>query len=467
MKYRIFVLVLLVGSFVATTAMAQSRIAVLPLDASEGSRSVATRMAELLNAGGRDVVFGDPVFIEVAEHRVKPDPDVALEFSGVSEQIAEGINQFFYAGHTESLKLLSPIIQRGIQHFDYVITRPDLVAQLYEASLIQLRSYGGVNRNEDMKTTANLLARYFPTLTPSLKNSPPEVVALMRETKIATLEQPGAKIAIEPTHTGDCRRYLNGSPVKEGSYPVAPDTPVYVFIECDGKRSPAWRVQVPAGKSVVVPISMNTYEEFTLPDDSFESRRSAEDVMSAVAFWGKFDEVVGLRQPATVNTAPTLFGHYRQGRVTWTETRDVPAFVGFVEQTFAVTVGETSDSKADSSPTDWTSWAMVGGGILVAGGGGLLMYLGSSEATSLICSGFATEKPEAGQCDGVTNTGALNEDDFDSRKLKANVFSVGGASLIGAGLGLTVWGVVRMMDSGGEVAAQIVPTSDGFVWRFQ
>ncbi len=454
-------------SLVTSTAAAQGRIAVLPLDASEGARQVATRMAELLNAGGRDVVFGDPVFMQIAEHRVTPDPDVALEFSGVSEQIAEGINQFFYAGHSESLRLLSPIIQKGIQHFDYVITRPDLIAQLYEASLIQVRSYGGVNRNEDMKATANLLARHFPTLTPSLKNSPPEVVALMRETKAAVLEQPGARLAIEPMEAGDCRRYLNGSLVKEGSYPVAPDTFVYVFIECDGQRSPAWRIQVPAGKSVVVPLSMKTYEQFTLPDDSFESRRSAEEVMMAVAFWGGFDEIVGLRQPATVNTAPTLFAHFKQGRVTWTETRDVPAFVGFVEQTFAVTVGDKAQSKSESSPIDWTSVAMVGGGVLVAGAGGLLMYLGSSEATTLVCSGFTTQKPEPGQCDGVNSPAALSEDDFDSRKLKANLFSVGGVSLIGAGLGLTVWGVVRLVSSDEGVAAQIVPTTDGFVWRFQ
>lgn len=449
----------------ASPAYAQGRIAVLPLDDTEGSTSVATRMAELLTTGGRDVVFGDPVFQRVLEHRVEPDPDAAAEFSGISEQIASGINQFFYAGNEDALKILSPVLQKGLQHFDYVVTRPDLVAQLYEASLIMVRAYKGLKREDDMKTTATLLARYFPMMAPNLKSSPPDILALMKDTKAELLETPGSRVGIELRENRECRRYLNGTQIKEGAYPVAPDSDVFLYIECEGQRSPVWKLKVPAGKSIVVPLSTKEIDSLVMGDDSFEARRSAEEVMAAVAFWGGFDEVVGLRQPATMNTAPTLFGHLKQGRVTWTETRDTPAFVGFVEQTFAVSVDAPAQAQSEGSSTDWSSIALTSGGIVLAGVGGALIYFGHAEAQDLICTGFTTESPSG--CDSGP-ADFISEDEFNDRKSKANLYSVGGISLVGAGLGLAVWGIYGLVTGDGEAeASRLTPTADGFVWRFQ
>ena len=345
-------------------------------------------------------------------------------------------------------------------NFSYLATRPDLVPQFFEAGLIVLRAYQGLKRPEDVKATANLLARLFPALSPSLKTAPPDVLELMRKSKANVVEKAGAKVGIRIEGDAKCTRYLNGTAIQDGSYPVAPETPLYIFAECDGHRSDVWELRVQPGRNVVVPLVPNYGDQFKMSDDSFQSRRDAEVVLQSIAFWGGFEEVVGLRQPATQNTAPTLFGHLREGHVTWTETRDVPAFVGYVESTFDVRVSDTA--PAPTSNVDWVAWSLVGGGALTAAGGVVLVLLANQKAQDIVCSGSAVEKPSAADCDG--SFAPLTEAEFNSQRSTANAMRVGGFTAIGAGAALLTWGLWRFLDE--DATVHVNPSGGGFTWAF-
>jgi len=455
MKFLILLIILMSGPVFAQ----EGRVAVIPFDQTEGSRAAASRMAEMLAGAGRDVVNGDPVFEAVSQHRIDVPNEIASEFVGVSERIAQGGNDFFYKGEAQALEILSPILELGVRNFANLASRPDLVPQYYEAGLIVLRAYQGLKRPDDVKATARLLARLFPALSPSLKTAPPDVLEMMRNAKASVLEKDGAKVGVRVDGVEGCRRYLNGTPVKDGSYPVASETPVYVFVECQGRRSAVWELRLQPGRNVVVPIVPGYQDGFAMSDDSYQSRRDAELVMQAIAFWGGFDEVVGLRQPATQQTAPTLFGHLRDGHVTWTETRDVPAFVGFVEKTFDVQVAAGANPE---SPPDYFARSLVGGGAMAAIGGGVLIFLGQNKAQDILCSGSAQQKPDVGDCSGAPIP--LSESEFDSERTKANALRISGVSLAGAGVVALAWGVWRLVDD--DVPEEIRPAGGGISWRF-
>lgn len=455
MKFLVFLFL----SLSAPAFAQQGKVAVIPFDKTDGSRAAASRMAEMLAGAGRDVVDGGPVFEAVSQHRIDVPIEVAEEFVGVSERIAQGGNDFFYKGENQALEILSPLLELGVRHFAYLASRPDLVPQFYEAGLIVLRAFQGLKRPDDVKATANLLARLFPALSPSLKTAPPDVLEMMRNAKASVLENGGAKVGVRVEGIDNCRRYLNGTPIGDGSYPVASQTPVYVFVECQGRRSGVWELRLASGRNVVVPIVPGYEDNFAMSDDSYQSRRDAELVMQAIAFWGGFDEVVGLRQPATQQTAPTLFGHLREGHVTWTETRDVPAFVGFVEKTFDVQVAA---GAAPETRTDYAAWSLVGGGALAALGGGAMVLWGNATAQDILCSGSALQQPDAGDCSGVQTP--LSESEFETERTKANVLRIGGISLVGAGVVALAWGVWRLVDD--DVPEQIRPTGGGISWQF-
>ncbi len=455
MKLLVFLMVLLSAPVFAQ----EGRVAVIPFDQTDGSRAAASRMAEMLAGAGRDVVNGGPVFEAVSQHRIDVPNEIASEFVGVSERIAQGGNDFFYKGETQALEILSPILELGVRNFAYLASRPDLVPQYYEAGLIVLRAYQGLKRPDDVKATARLLARLFPALSPSLKTAPPDVLEMMRNAKASVLEKDGAKVGVRVEGAEDCRRYLNGTPVEDGSYPVASQTPVYVFVECQGRRSAVWELRLQPGRNVVVPIVPSYQDGFAMSDDSYQSRRDAELVMQAIAFWGGFDEVVGLRQPTTQQNAPTLFGHLREGHVTWTETRDVPAFVGFVERTFDVQVA--AGTAAEQQP-DFIGWSLVGGGFLAAAGGGALILVGNAKAVDIKCSGSAVQKPDPSDCDGAQVP--LSESEFESERTTANALRIGGISLAAAGVAAIAWGVWRLLDD--DAPEHIEPAGGGFTWQF-
>ena len=98
MKFWVFVSLLLSSSAFAQ----QGKVAVIPLDQTEGSLAAASRMAEMLAAGGREVVYGEPVYEMVLRHRVTTDPQVVQEFVGMSERIGQGGNDFFYKGEAQA-----------------------------------------------------------------------------------------------------------------------------------------------------------------------------------------------------------------------------------------------------------------------------------------------------------------------------------------------------------------------------
>lgn len=446
---------------VCDVAWAQ-KIAVVPLDQTDETQAAASRMAEMLASGGREVVYGEPVFEAVAQHKVPVNPTVATEFVGISERIARGGNDFFYKGESQALEVLAPVMELGVREFSYLASRPDLVPQFYEAGLIVLRAYQGLKRPEDVRATASMLARLFPALSPSLKTAPPDVLELMRTAREGVVVGDGASVGVRVEGEDGCIRYLNGTPIEQGSYPVAANSPVYVFVECSGRRSDVWELRVPPGKQVVVPITASHSDRFELSDDSFESRREAEVVMLTIAFWGGFDEVVGVRQPSTQANSPTLFGHLRERHVTWTETRDVPAFEGFVERTFDVRVQNGEVGRLESaSETDWTPWVMVGTGVVMAAGGGVSIWMAEETADDIVCSGSALEKPEPGACENVGTP--LTEEAFEDEVLKANVLRIGGVAAAGVGLGLVGWGIWKMV---GDETSRVEPARGGFAWRF-
>lgn len=471
-------LILLVTTLASSTVSAQEAvqgqtsegrsIGVVALDDNEGSKRASTRMAEVLVSGGHKVVYGDQVFKRIQEAKSEVSPEVAREFSGISERIAKGVKSFFYEGYDQAIDQLAPLLQLGIKRFSFVAQRPDIAAQLYEAGLVLIRAYEGRDQSKDAEAIASVLVRYFPAQKPTLDSSPPEVIEMIRAARKRVAGDEAA-VGIKPIGKGECNSFLNGSRVADGFFPVAAGQEVFVQVECDGTKGPQWKLSVSSGQRVIAPVPVAEINDLNLSDDSFESRREAERVMQAIRFWAGLDEVIGIRHPETEGDAPTLFGHLKDGSVTWTETNDIPALVGYVERTFDIeaksayaTLGNHEKSETPAQPLDWPGIGLAAGGAVAAGVGVVLIISGKSSEQELICSGFANEAPASGDCDGVENLGRLSQGEFEEKVSSADTRLVLGYTLVGLGAGALGYGIYRLIvGDGSEAAASIAPREGG------
>ncbi len=449
---------MLVCMLIASQAMAQS-VAVVALDDTPTSRKTASRMAEMLLASGRSVSFGEPAFARYSERVVALNTTADSKFADFKTRYDKGTEVFFYKGERDAIELLSPLFQLGLAEFGYVSGKPEIADQVFEVGVLLIRAYDGLGRQAERDATAQLVAKYFPAREPSLEKSPPKTIELVRKAK-AEIHKSNSKLALKPIGGDGCVAMMNGVEVKDGVFPVASNSDVFVQARCGETRGPLMKIAVKPGTSVVALVPVTNISTLKMSDDSFESRRSAEVTLQGLQFWGGFDEVVGVRTPESDDDPPTLFAHLRGGKITWTETVGVPAFVGYVQQTFDL----SAEAQAEPSSTDWLAYTLIGGGVVSIGAGVALFFIGTGKASDLICSGYATEKPSEGDCSGDP-LGPFTKEQFESEVSSADTLRVTGVALAGVGVGAITWGIIRLITGSDSDHATISPTHNGVqVW---
>lgn len=443
---------------VSLPASAQS-VAVVALDDTPTSRKTASRMAEMLLSSGRSVSFGEPAFARYTERVVTLNATTESKFADFKSRYDKGTEVFFYKGERDAIELLSPLFQLGLAEFGYVSDKPEIADQVFEVGVLLIRAYDGLGRQAERDATAQLVAKYFPAREPSLEKSPPKTIELVRQAK-TEIHKSNSKLALKPIGGDGCVAVMNGIEVTDGVFPVASNTDVFVQARCGTSRGPLMKIAVKPNTSVVAFVPATDIANVQMDDDSFESRRTAEVTLQGLQFWGGFDEVVGVRTPESDGDPPTLFAHLREGKITWTETVGVPAFVGYVQETFDLS--ESNQTETDS--TDWLAYTLVGGGVISAGAGVALFLIGTNKANDLVCSGYATEKPAPGDCSGDP-LGPFTREQFESEVSTADTLRISGFVLAGVGVGAITWGIIRLLSGSDTEHAVVSPTRNGIqIW---
>lgn len=471
-------LVVLAGFFTAILcphdARAEdSRVAIVALDGRTDTRAAVRRLGDILGSHGRGVQYGDRLDAAIREKIVDPPaPEAGRVFADFNPRIAAGIKSFFYRGPGRAIEQLEPVVDTALSEIRLLVRRPDLVDQVYEAGLVMIRALRSTDRSAEADDLAATLMTYFPTRLPSLDTMPPPIIAAMEDAaKELATEQ--TRVAFDPgPDAADCNVFLNGSPVGEGVIEVAADFEYFVSLDCGIRKSPMWRLKVPGGGAVTVPLSIHDPSRFEMGDDSYEQRRRAERVLESIQFWGGFDEVVGIRG-ARAAGGPTLFAHIRGTSMTWTETSARSAVDGFARNAFAIDGSAQPDAEATAAASsasgsfDWLAWSSIGVGA-VAGVGGVLSFRAAIVNNRRLACYDNREDPASG-CEGVPSDGLVvtadraDEENKVIRRQQVVAYALWGVSAATIG-----FGIVRLLTPKNDaVSFFVTPTGAALAVEFR
>lgn len=458
------------------------RVAVVPLDQGAKSGALMERVHGLLDTAKFDVWAGQRLAEKVAKRQVPvPSRETAAKFSGLGTVIADGVESFFYKGHETAIERLTPVLDLGMNNLEVVARRPDFADQIYQAGLVVVRAYHNLEQLENAQATAQLLVRRLPGLQPSPSSVPPKIVRFMQVQRDA-LAKSNTMLKVDKIDGEGCTAYVNGTPIGEKAVPVSSRIDYFVTMDCGQSQAPVWRVRVPAGQTVVVPVAAGNPLDFAMADGTFESRRLAESHLRMVSFLVDSPRVLGVSQEMADDTEEKILvvRVEQTGRAIWSDSADertisrvlarvLPEYEQGDGEAGAVG-GPAVAAEADAGSTDWVGWSLVGGGAALTGVGVYAILAAGDRAAQIECSPDTAANPSAADCEGVETIYFANDQEISDAEGEVTMTRILGGTAIAAGLGLAGWGSWRLLsepepavpnDGGAELTVQAGPTTDG------
>jgi hypothetical protein len=425
------------------------RVAVVALGEGAKSGSVIQTLLNLLDSDGFEVVGEERLRRQMAASLVPKTPaEVSGQFVGLTTRIGNGIEKFFYKGNEAALELLTPVFNLGMANPEVLARRPDFARQIFEAGLVMIRAYRGLGQADDARRLARALVETFPGFDTRTDSVPPPVAQLLVDQREA-LRATGSSLEVRMIRGEGCQALVNGTMVGEGARAVASNATYFVTMECGAGAAPLWRVQVPDKGNVVVPVASIHPLDYVMPSASFRHRKLAEAHLEMVSFWTDSPRVLGVAD-AEASDSVVLVHMGGAGEAGWSDRADektVSRMLVRVMNDYGGSDGLASqDGLADgtSTPIDWLSWSMVGGGVAVAGVSTWGLVAASTRAEELRCSPDIRADSGASGCAGVTPVYFANSDELDAAETELDAITVLSGVGLAAGLGLAGWGVYRL-----------------------
>lgn len=459
------------------SAQSGKAIAVITLDETTSADALVSSVKNSLQRKDYEVFTEAELRERLRARQASDNAEVLRErFVGITEQLKDGVNAYFYDGHKVAIQKLSPHVGLGLQNLNYVSANPALAQPVYEGAATLLRAYFDARDAENAKALASVLARSFPSQLPSASSTSPEVIQLILTARQA-LEAKRTDLEIKAVDLAKgCKIYLNGLEVSPGRHVADADTTYYLSTDCgDAQEKTIWMFKPEAGVSNRIPVIARDPLSYKIKDATFESRDQIEQVLRFISRWSGITTIVGVSKKAATSTGDgVLMVRVEEGKsAVWSDGADQVALERVLPRILPELTGESLNFGApqpgavqDGGSSVW-GWASVGLGVAAMGAGGYLFYAADAEAQKLRCSNPNAASTPSG-CGDVERYDGLTTAEFDDRSgaVSSQRILAGGALGLGAILtGVGVW-LLLDDDDGEAVKASttlfITPGPDGF-----